>query len=74
MTRSSTTWFGVITRPAGHFVATSAVNLLIVGATVLSVLQPTYAMVILAVAAVPAGLWYRHMMKQWRASRPAERS
>lgn len=74
MSRSSTTWVGVITTPARHLVVTGAVNLLIVGATVLAVLQPPYAMLVLAVAAVPAWLWYRHMMKQWRASRRAERS
>lgn len=63
------TWFGTITRPASHLVATTAVFVCIIVATVVSASLPQWAPLVVGLAAVPALLWYFTMMNAHRQNR-----
>ncbi|GAB2843219.1 hypothetical protein ACFQ0P_02405 [Microbacterium insulae] len=62
-------WFGTITRPWTHLVATIAVFLIIAVATVVSVNNPEWSVALFILALVPGLGWYAWMMSAYYRSR-----
>lgn len=69
MSKTPHTWFGVITEPGRELTLTIAMAILIVAATVLSVMFPAAGSWLFVSTALLGAWWYTHMMRRWRAAR-----
>jgi hypothetical protein len=63
------TWFGVITEPGRHLVATVSMALLVCVVTLTTALSPALGPWLIIPTALLGAAWYAYMMRRWLRAR-----